>query len=238
MTRVNPVFPFPQTSPTKLWRDFREYVAVVFASRRPHSTLVWPGRGQAHKTWLWRSLPPVIPGEEGFCVIHPVRAGSSAGGWCMVIHIPFGCRNHRVKFSHLHLPDHLQRSSLELEERQVCHFSRGYLRRSFPVLLSSILHLAVALQLFLRRESMGHAKTPPSHPQDHYNCLSDEPWALLGLIQRNSRKLNPQQIKRVQWYLGTSLNFDIHVFNSILHQWSPLNTKTVSCMTSLHGIWL
>lgn len=54
ITRVNPVSPFPQTNPTKLWRDF---MAMVFASQRPHSTLFWPGGGQAHKTWVWWSSP-------------------------------------------------------------------------------------------------------------------------------------------------------------------------------------
>lgn len=78
---MNPVSPFTQTSPTKLWRDFREYKAVVFASQRPHSTSVWPGKGQAQKTWVWWSWPPVIPSDEGICVIHSVRTGSSAGGW-------------------------------------------------------------------------------------------------------------------------------------------------------------
>lgn len=40
-------------------------------------------------------------------------------------------------------------------------------------------------------------KHPEATPQDHYICLSDELWAVFGLIQHNSKKLNPQQIKSV-----------------------------------------
>lgn len=158
MTRVNPVSPFPQTNPTKLWRDFREYVAMVFASQRPHSTLVWPGRGQSLEEftpgdpWWWRYLCYSLCKSWQFCrwlvygYTHTFRLQKP---WSKIFPPPPPWSPAKV------FPRAGGTPGLP--------FLKRLSQESFPILLSSILHLAVTLQLFLRRESMGHAKTPRSH---------------------------------------------------------------------------
>lgn len=200
---------------------------MVFASQRPHSTLFWPGRGQAHKTWVWWSLPLVIPRDEGIRVINSVRTGSSAGGWWL------------ARYTHTFW---LQKPQSKIfpppppwSPTKVFPWAGGIPGLPFLKRLSQeviphppLLHPTPGssfLSFSSERSLWAMQKHPEATPQDHYNCLSDELWALFGFIQRNSRKLNPQQIKRARWYLGTGLNFDMHVFNSILHQRTPLNTK-------------
>lgn len=87
MTRVTDVLSLtpeePQHALTEIWR---ESLVMVFTSLMPHNTSVWPGRGWAHKKLQWApefgrvGHKFFLPVDEGICVIHSERTGSSASG--------------------------------------------------------------------------------------------------------------------------------------------------------------